>query len=85
MVAVALAVSAVALTAADDKKEAKKDGGVAEVYKGKDGWRFRIKGADGKSLATSTRGYGDKEDAIKALETIKDVLTNTKPVEMPEK
>lgn len=85
LLAAALAVSAVAFATADDKKDPKKDAGVAEVYKGKDGWRFRIKGTDGKSIATSPKGYGDKEDALKMLDTIKDILTNTKPVEVPEK
>jgi len=35
----------------------------AEVYKGKDGWRFRIRAVNGEIVAQS-EGYQNKADAI---------------------
>ncbi|MBA4188195.1 MAG: hypothetical protein C0467_09285 [Planctomycetaceae bacterium] len=70
----------------DDKKvEAKGDDiGVTEVYKAKDGWRFRIKGPEGKSIAIGTVPFEKKEDAAKAVETLKTILTKGKVVEIKE-
>lgn len=74
-----------------DKKDDKKDDkakvdelGVAEVYMAKDGWRFRIKNAEGKSVAIGTTGFDKKEDALKVLELVKATLTKTKVVEIKE-
>ncbi|HEY3788186.1 MAG TPA: hypothetical protein VGL71_04985 [Urbifossiella sp.] len=70
------------LATGQDKKEVKKDAGKpgsVEVYKAKDGYRFRIKDADGKSLAVSTKGQEDKAACMKVLETIKVTLNNAKP------
>lgn len=67
----------------DDKTkvEAKAEVGTTEVYMAKDGWRFRIKSAAGKTLAIGTVGFEKKEDAMKALDVIKATLTNGKVVE----
>ncbi|MCZ2342941.1 MAG: DUF1508 domain-containing protein [Bacteroidales bacterium] len=63
------------------KKTGTDSPGVAEIYEGKDGFRFRIKGSDDKSLAISPKGYKTRADCEKALETIKDILTKTKVVD----
>lgn len=69
----------------DDKKTDAKDGiGVAEVYMAKDGWRFRIKNAEGKSIAIGTVGFEKKDEAMKALDAIKATLTKGKVVEIKE-
>ena len=44
----------------------------------KDGWRFRIKNAEGKSIAISTTGHDKKEDVMKLLDTVKATLTKGK-------
>ena len=75
------------LALAQDKKDTKKDApkttakaGVIEVNEGKDGkFRFVIRDADGKLLAMSgPTGFATREDAIKALETLKDALPTAK-------
>ncbi len=58
--------------------------GVTEVYMGKDGWRFRIKNAEGKSIAIGTMSFDKKEDAVKAVEVVKTILTKGKVVELKE-
>jgi uncharacterized protein YegP (UPF0339 family) len=66
-------------------KEAAETGGTVEIYKDKGGaYRFRIKNAEGKSLAISTRGHDAKEDAIKDLDTVKAILTHSKPRDVKE-
>jgi uncharacterized protein YegP (UPF0339 family) len=58
--------------AKDDKKDVKApEPGVIEVYQAKDGWRFRVKNAEGKSVAIGTVGYDKKEDALKQIEFLK--------------
>ncbi|MFO0823850.1 MAG: hypothetical protein U0792_12170 [Gemmataceae bacterium] len=69
----------------DDKADPKaEEAGTVEVYKAKDGWRFRIKGAGGKSLAIGTVGFEKKEDALKTLDAIKATLAKGKVIEMKE-
>lgn len=77
----------------DDKKDTKKDDkktdakdelGVAEVYMAKDGWRWRIKNAEGKSIAIGVVGYETKEEALKILDAVKATLTKTKVVEIKD-
>lgn len=55
--------------------------GVAEIYEAKDGYRFRIKGPDDKSLAISPKGYKTRADCEKSLEAIKEILNKTKIVD----
>ena len=45
------------------KKATKEEVGITEVYKAKDGWRFRIKNLDGKSVAIGTVGFDTKDEA----------------------
>jgi hypothetical protein len=67
----------------DDKKEVKKDEpGTIEVYQAKDGWRFRVIGADGKSVAIGVQGFAKKEDCLAAVETLKTLLTKSKVIEV---
>jgi uncharacterized protein YegP (UPF0339 family) len=68
---------------AQDKKDVKKGakaGGVIEINEGKDGkFRFVIRDGEGKLLAMSgPTGFQKREDAVKALETLKDVLPTAK-------
>jgi hypothetical protein len=68
----------------DDKKDPKKgdkkddkgakdaaDVGTVEVYMAKDGWRIRVKNAEGKSVAIGTVGYDKQEDALKTVDFLK--------------
>lgn len=68
--------------AAQDKKAAKdaKATGTIEVNEGKDGkYRFFIRDAEGKLLAMSgPTGFEKKDDAVKALDHLKDVLATAK-------
>lgn len=74
----------------DDKKDVKKSDakdeeiGVTEVYMAKDGWRFRVKNAEGKSIAIGTVGFDKKEEAMKTVELLKATLTKGKVVEIKE-
>jgi hypothetical protein len=70
----------------DDKKaDAKADEiGVTEVYMAKDGWRFRIKNPEGKSIAIGTTGHDKKEEALHIVEQVKLTLTKGKVVEIKE-
>jgi len=71
----------------DPKKDAKKEvapaeaGWTVEVYKAKDGFRFRIKDADDKTVAMPTKGYETKEEVLKLLDQIKVTLNKVKPTE----
>lgn len=39
----------------------------AQIYKAKDGWRWRFIVANGKTLADSGQGYSRRRDAIRGL------------------
>lgn len=69
-----------------DKKDTKAaaDVGTIEVYKAKDGWRIRVKNADGKSVAIGTVGHDKKEDALKDVEFLKNTFGKGKVVEVKE-
>ena len=67
------------------KTDAKADEiGVTEVYMAKDGWRFRIKNPEGKSIAIGTTGHDKKEEALHVVEQVKLTLTKGKVVEIKE-
>jgi uncharacterized protein YegP (UPF0339 family) len=68
----------------ETKAQPKAEAGVVEVYQAKDGWRFRIKNAEGKSVAIGTVGFEKKEDCLKVLELVKTTLATTKIVELTE-
>jgi len=70
-----------------DKKDTKattEEFGQTEVYMAKDGWRFKIKNPEGKSLAVGTTSFDKKEDALRAVEVVKTALTKGKVVEIKE-
>jgi uncharacterized protein YegP (UPF0339 family) len=58
--------------------------GTIEVYKAKDGYRFRIKDTDGKTVAMPTKGYDEKDDCLKTLDFIKATLNNVKPTDVKD-
>ncbi len=61
-----------------DKKDEKSDESKVEVYQGKDGWRFRIVGPDGKSVAIGVQPYATKEECLAAVEVVKATLGKAK-------
>lgn len=67
-----------------DTKAAPEEIGVTEVYMAKDGWRFRIKNPEGKSLAIGTIGFDKKEDCLKAIEVVKTAVLKGKVVELKD-
>lgn len=69
----------------DDKKDAKKDEpGAIEVYQGKDGWRYRVLGPNGKTIAIGIQGYAKKEDCLAAIEVLKMTLAKAKVTEIKD-
>src|SRR4051812_19997497 len=69
------------------KKEERKveaKAGTVEVHKAKDGYRFRVKDADGKTVAMCTKGYEEKADCLKALDFVKATLAQARPTEVKE-
>src|SRR5688572_12203610 len=62
----------------------KEELGVTQVYMAKAGWRFRIKNAEGQSVAVATIGYDKKQDCLNVVEMVKATLTKTKIVEIKE-
>src|SRR5262249_28316945 len=66
----------------EDKKDEKKDDSKIEVYQGKDGWRFRVIGPDGKTVAIGVQGYAKKEDCLAAIEVLKTTLGKVKVTEV---
>jgi uncharacterized protein YegP (UPF0339 family) len=58
--------------------------GTIEIYKAKDGYRFRIKDTDGKTIAMPPRGQENKEDVLKDLDEIKETLAKVKPTEIKD-
>jgi uncharacterized protein YegP (UPF0339 family) len=67
-----------------DSKPATDEVGGTEVYMAKDGWRFRIKNPEGKSIAIGTIGFDKKEDCLKAVEVVKTALLKGKVVELKD-
>ena len=76
--------------AQDKKKEIKasKDdagGTVVLSQDSKDMYRFKVVGADGKTIMQSSKGYAKKDDALKALDTVKSILSKAKVTEVKDK
>jgi uncharacterized protein YegP (UPF0339 family) len=57
------------------------DGGTIEVYKAKDGFRFRIKSGDGRTMAMPARGVETRAEVIKNIEDIKAILNKAQPMD----
>ena len=73
----------------DDTKKTttKKDDVTGTVELNKDArgmYRFKIVGEDGKALAMTTKGYEKKEDALKAIEMVKSILSKAKVTEVKD-
>lgn len=70
-----------------DTKEAKKDsvGGI-EIYKGKNGFRYRIVDGEGKTIVMpiANKAWDTREEVIKALDALKVTLEKAKPVDVKE-
>jgi uncharacterized protein YegP (UPF0339 family) len=67
----------------DEKKDEPKDVlGAIEVYQAKDGWRFRVTNAEGKSIAIGLQGYAKKEDCLAAVELLKTTMAKAKVTEI---
>jgi uncharacterized protein YegP (UPF0339 family) len=87
--AIAGVVSAAALPSAPaqekkTKKEATKDEAVGTVEMNKDVkgmYRFKVVGEDGKTIMQSSKGYEKKEDAMKAIDTVKSIMSKAKVTE----
>jgi len=66
------------------KAKEKEKVGTVEIYKAKDGYRYRVKGTDGKVLAMPSHARETKEDVAKDLEDIKTTLNKVKPAEVTD-
>lgn len=67
-----------------DTKSDKKDGiGGIEIFKGKNGFRYRILDAEGKTVAMPLpqMAWDTKEDVMKALDALKETLNKGKTTE----
>src|SRR5207247_1353208 len=83
----AMAALALGLSAPAQEKKGTKDAkadkhGTVEVWEAKDGYRFKILDADGKTVAMSAKGYDKADDAKKALEFVKHTLNTAKVTEL---
>lgn len=92
LAAIAAVMSAGSLTTlapAQEKKKANKavgaddDVGTVEIYKAKDGWRYRVKNAQNKTIAIPGAGYETPEDVAKILNQVKATLNKAK-VKVPK-
>jgi hypothetical protein len=85
VVLVALAVTTFSIDAGGGKKAAKEPGTI-EVYKGAKGYRYRIKDAEGKTVAMPLPNmhWDKKEECLEAIEEVKTILAKVKPVDVKE-
>jgi uncharacterized protein YegP (UPF0339 family) len=59
--------------------------GTVELTKDAKGmFRFKVVGEDDKTIMQSSKGYEKKEDALKALETVKAILNTAKVTEVKD-
>ena len=66
------------------KKGAPGGGGTVEIYKAKDGYRFRVKDGEGKTLAMPPRGHDSKDEVMKDLDAIRAILGKARPTEVKD-
>ena len=83
----AMVTLAVGLSAPAQEKKGSKDAkdtkaGTVEVWEAKDGYRFKVVDADGKTVAMSAKAYDKADDAKKALEFVKHTLNTAKVTEV---
>jgi len=67
-----------------DVKPATEESGNTEVYMAKDGWRFRIKNPEGKTLAVGVIAFEKKEDCVKAVDVVKTTMLKGKVIELKD-
>lgn len=69
----------------EDKKKDTAAGGI-EIYKGKNGFRYRIVDSEGKTVAMPipNKAWETRAEVIKALDALKETLNNSKPVDVKE-
>jgi uncharacterized protein YegP (UPF0339 family) len=67
-----------------DVKPTTEESGSTEVYMAKDGWRFRIKNPEGKSIAVGVISFEKKEDCLKAVEVVKTAMLKGKVIEIKD-
>lgn len=81
-----LALAPLATNAQEKKSSSKKGTGTIQIQEGKDGkFRFSIRNSDDKYLAGSPpAGFETKAEAQKALEELKDVISEAKVVFPPK-
>ena len=68
----------------DKDKKAADEVGTIEVYQLKDGWRFRVKNAEGKSVAVGLVGYETKAECLKVVDSLKTTMAKAKVIEIKE-
>jgi len=64
--------------AQEKKAQPKEEVGTTQVYKAKDGWRFKVMNSAGKSVAIGTVGFDTPEEAQKMVEFVKTTLAKGK-------
>ena len=69
---------------AKDKKGARAATGTVEIYQAKDGYRYRVKDAEGHTIAMPARGHETKQEVLKSLEEVKAILDKVKPTEVKD-
>ncbi|MFM8931473.1 MAG: hypothetical protein ACKOS8_06300 [Gemmataceae bacterium] len=80
-----LALAPLATNAQEKKSTAKKGTGVIQIQEGKDGkFRISVRNNENKYLAGSPVGFETKADAQKAVEELKDVISEAKVVFPPK-
>ncbi|MBY0513449.1 MAG: DUF1508 domain-containing protein, partial [Gemmataceae bacterium] len=60
------------------KATTKEEVGTVEVWMAKDGWRWKVLNAEGKTIAMGTTGFDKKEEAVKAIDVVKTTLNKAK-------
>jgi hypothetical protein len=59
--------------------------GTVEIYKSKEGWRYRVRNAEGKTIAIPTVDYPSPEEVTKILNQVKTTLSKAKVKTLKEK
>lgn len=54
----------------------RRDNGKLEIYKAKDGWRWRVIANNGNILADSGQAYGDKRDCCRGITSLQNYISH---------
>lgn len=80
-----LALAPLATNAQEKKSATKKSSGVIQIQEGKDGkFRISVRNSENKYLAGSPIGFETKAEAQKAVEELKEVISDAKLVYPPK-